>query len=70
MSDPTAGSSSSSSSNSTGNGAVTHKLYRTQLVRDCDLEKTLQTYKKVETCEIYGLHTKPIKVTVILFSLK
>ncbi|VDK88498.1 unnamed protein product [Litomosoides sigmodontis] len=66
VSDPTA---SSSDSSSAGNGTATHKLCRTQLVRDCHLEQVRQTYRKVETCEIYGLHTKPIKSLCLLYSV-
>ncbi|CAG9534353.1 unnamed protein product [Cercopithifilaria johnstoni] len=62
VSDPT-------SSSSAANTTATHKLRRTQLVRDCDLEKIRQTYRKVETCEIYGLHTKPIKSLCLLYSV-
>ncbi|VDN01047.1 unnamed protein product, partial [Onchocerca ochengi] len=35
--------------------------YRTQLVRDCNLEVSRQDYGEVITCEIYSLHTKAIK---------
>lgn len=58
------------SSSSADNATVIRKLYRTQLVRDCDLEETRQAYRNVETCEIYCLHTKPIKVTIISISLR
>uniref|UniRef100_A0A915PU47 DNA polymerase delta subunit 3 n=1 Tax=Setaria digitata TaxID=48799 RepID=A0A915PU47_9BILA len=40
----------------------------TQLVRDCDLEEVRRFYSKVETCEIYCLHTKPIKEGVFVAS--
>ncbi|VDM08317.1 unnamed protein product [Wuchereria bancrofti] len=49
--------------------AATRKIHRTQLVRDCDLEVTRQVYRKVETCEIYCLHTKPIKSLCLLYSV-
>ncbi|EJD75420.1 hypothetical protein LOAG_17429 [Loa loa] len=57
------------SGSTTGNAAVTRKLHRTQLVRDCDLEETRQAYRKMETCEIYCLHTKPIKSLCLLYSV-
>uniref|UniRef100_A0A0R3RF84 DNA polymerase delta subunit 3 n=1 Tax=Elaeophora elaphi TaxID=1147741 RepID=A0A0R3RF84_9BILA len=56
-------------SDPTSSSSSIHKLHRTQLVRDCDLEEIRQTYKNVETCEIYGLHTKSIKSLCLLYSV-
>ncbi|KAL3990273.1 DNA polymerase subunit Cdc27 family protein [Acanthocheilonema viteae] len=61
--------SDSVSSSSADDTTVNRKFYRTQLVRDCDLEEIRQTYKEVETCEIYALHTKPIKSLYLLYSV-
>ncbi|VDK55051.1 unnamed protein product [Gongylonema pulchrum] len=43
------------------------RQFRTQLVRDCDLENARRAYRETETCEIYCLHTKPIKVNFAMF---
>lgn len=53
-----------------GNNTVdTCKRHRTQFVRDCDLERIRKTYSKVETCEMYCLHTKPVEVSVLFFRI-
>ncbi|VDO56038.1 unnamed protein product [Onchocerca flexuosa] len=55
-------------SDNTSDTAITPK-YRTQLVRDCDLEETRRAYGEVVTCEIYCLHTKPIKSLCLIYSV-
>lgn len=59
------------SSSRGSDGVPTCKIRRTQLVRDYDLEKFRKDYSEVDTCEIYCLNTRPIKVPFLwmFFSL-
>ena len=43
---------------------IAAKYRRVQFVRDKDLESVKGKYDKVDTCDVYCLHTKPIKVSI------
>uniref|UniRef100_A0A0N5AIS9 DNA polymerase delta subunit 3 n=1 Tax=Syphacia muris TaxID=451379 RepID=A0A0N5AIS9_9BILA len=47
-----------------------NQMYRcTELVREESLEQNKEKYTSLDTCEIYCLHTKPIKSLIVLYNM-